>query len=146
MITSPGYQGVPPAEAFYYNSPILHFTCGSQELEDRLTMNTNEFIGIQLFHTYLQSDGRSQYVELPCYSAILNCAVCGGFNVNKCKLCLDNFNLVNMTLSNNEKKEVCLSQFCPPGNTLITLYNGVNFCKPCSIQNCNSCGSLADAS
>lgn len=59
MITSPGYEGTPPAETFYYNSPVLQFSCGSQDLKDRLDMTTNKFIGIQSFHTYLADDGQS---------------------------------------------------------------------------------------
>jgi hypothetical protein len=36
------------------------------------------------------------YVELPCYNIISNCAICGGFQPYKCKLCFDGYYLVDI--------------------------------------------------
>jgi hypothetical protein len=61
-------------------------------------MYSNEIMGITMFHTFVEATSRlNSYIELPCYSKIINCAMCGGANSNKCKICMDGFALVNVT-------------------------------------------------
>jgi hypothetical protein len=62
-------------------------------------MYTNEIMGISLFHTYIDTntDFFNSYTEQPCYFKIINCAICGGVDPNKCKLCMDGFTLHNVT-------------------------------------------------
>ena len=89
-ITSPGYDGIPPYEAFLNKSVMLQYKCSTTK--QKLQMNTNEIMGVQMFHTYINGIGDT-YAELPCYRKILNCAICGGLEHSKCKMCFDGYAL-----------------------------------------------------
>lgn len=54
-------------------------------------------------------------------------------------MCIDDHSLLNFTDVNGEEKEACVKNFCPQGTKKVTNLNGLTFCKPCEISQCNRC-------
>ena len=142
-ITSPGFQGIPSYEDFISKDEIyLNTKCSTDKKQ--LKMYTNEIMGLSYFHTYIDNNTPifNSYRELPCYSKIINCALCGGVDPSKCKMCMDGFTLVNVTDSQNTTAPQCLQDICGYGKMVVKNWNGISYCKPCGITNCNDCGMV----
>ena len=146
-ITSPGFEGIPSHEDFKKGDVELQTHCSRKE--EQLMMNTNQIVGINFFHTYIRAEGQSSYRELPCYTRIKNCAICGGLNPDECKLCFDGFALNEVksmkAMRQHQHKAAepaCIFEFCPIGHQRIVNWNGFTYCEPCKIQNCNQCATV----
>lgn len=61
---------------------------------------------------------------------------------SRCSLCLDGFTLLNVSASNGTVQELCLPEFCPKGQRMVTNFNGITYCLPCTIQNCADCQNV----
>jgi len=120
---------------------LLLYKCNINS--EQLQMNTNKIMGVQFFHTYIPATAIDKdYGEYPCYSKIPNCAICGGFDSAICKMCIDGFALQNLTTAAGQVKSMCMYDFCPVGHYLSKSFNGIAYCTPCSVKNCNTCGRL----
>ena len=101
-------------------------------------MSSNNIAGKEFFNTYLQMTPK-YFVESVCYEKVKNCALCGGFDSSKCKMCIDNHMLVNSTRGDGSVEEVCMKDFCPTGYKKFKKMNGIAYCEPCEIENCSEC-------
>ena len=57
-------------------------------------------------------------------------------------MCFNDHALINATNTKGETKETCVANACPTGTKVHLNNNGVKFCVPCKMTNCNSCVDL----
>ena len=140
-IKVPGFDGIPSHEEIkkVKGNIYIELHC-SQNKVNQIDMTTNSVSGIQYHFNYIQPVGKSKYIELPCFNKVKNCALCGGINPSKCKICLDQYVLNSFITSKNSakaKEQVCIFKFCPPGFRRVVNFNGIEYCEPCKIEHCN---------
>ena len=57
-------------------------------------------------------------------------------------MCIDGFVRNTITVDQGEEEDVCMRMHCHPGERMVTNFNGIVFCEPIGILNCQQAVSV----